>query len=338
MAEKEADAAMSCLVVGDANADLAASVEFFPHEGDDTGISALGFQSGGTAANVAVALARLGQTSRLLARVGEDPAADVALRAAKHAGVDLSFVQRDPALATGLCFAVISPGGERTFFSYRGANVALELPELPEFDHVFRDVAFLHVSGHALLEGAQRQTALALIAEANGRGVPVSLDLCLPLIRLRASELMALAPRLFIIFANTQELSLLGASIGLSGNSITMIDETLSALLGAGAPLVVAKLGAAGSRMACADGRIDIAPMPVTAVDTTGAGDGFVAAFLFTTLRGGSAEVAARMGNIVGALVASRSGAAEASPFGDEVRRVVAERDSNGQLEAIFSK
>ncbi len=326
---------MTCLVVGDANADLAASVEFFPHEGDDTGISALGFQSGGTAANVAVALARLGQTSRLLARVGEDPAADVALRAAKHAGVDLSFVQRDPVLATGLCFAVISPGGERTFFSYRGANVALGLPE---FDLIFRNVAFLHVSGHALLEGAQRQTALALIAEANKRAVPVSLDLCLPLIRMRASELLDLAPRLSIICANTQELSLLGASIGLSGNGITVIDETLSALLGAGAPLVVAKLGAAGSRVAYGDRRIDIPPMPVTAVDTTGAGDGFVAAFLFTTLRGGSAEVAARMGNIVGALVASRSGAAEASPFGDEVRRMVAKIDSTGQLETIFSK
>jgi sugar/nucleoside kinase (ribokinase family) len=119
---------MVCLVVGDTNADLCASLECFPFEGDDTAITALGFHSGGTAANVAVAYARLGGSARLLSRVGNDSAVEVALRAAVESGVDLAFLQRDATLATGLCLAAISPNSERTFFSYRGANVALELP------------------------------------------------------------------------------------------------------------------------------------------------------------------------------------------------------------------
>src|SRR5262245_19678257 len=115
---------MTILVVGDANADLSATVDRFPHEGDDAVVAALSWGSGGSAANVAAALALLGAAARLLTRVGRDPAAEVALRVARDAGVDLGAVQRDPTLATGLCFAAISPRGERTFFSFRGANMA----------------------------------------------------------------------------------------------------------------------------------------------------------------------------------------------------------------------
>src|SRR5437867_7076381 len=109
---------MTILIVGDANADLSATTSRFPCEGDDLPIAALEWGSGGSAANVAAALALLGAPVRLLARVGHDPAAEVALRVARAVGVNLNLVQRDDALATGLCFAVISPGGERTFFSY----------------------------------------------------------------------------------------------------------------------------------------------------------------------------------------------------------------------------
>ena len=118
---------MTILIVGDANADLIAALSGYPHEGDDAVVGALGWGSGGSAANVAAALALLGAPARLLTRVGPDPAAAIALRAARDAGADLGAVQSDATLATGLCFAAISPGGERTFFSFRGANVSFAL-------------------------------------------------------------------------------------------------------------------------------------------------------------------------------------------------------------------
>jgi len=323
---------MVCLLVGDTNADLCATLECFPFEGDDTAITALGFFSGGTAANVAVAYARLGGCARLLSRVGNDSAMKVALHAAMEAGVDLTFLQHDANLATGLCLAAISPNGERTFFSYRGANVNLELPNI---DHVFQDVRFLHLSGHALLDGDQRTTALVLLDEAHRRGITTSIDLCLPLLRKRPLEIMSLAPRLSTIFANARELGLLGTSLGFTGNDTELVNATLSALTDAGAPIVVAKLGAAGSRIARGSSRIDVSPYPVHAIDTTGAGDGFVAAFLFVVLRGGCAETAAHVGNVVGALVASRSGAADASPTRDEVFAALAALGASKALDVF---
>ncbi|HRI64164.1 MAG TPA: carbohydrate kinase family protein [Polyangium sp.] len=323
---------MVCLVVGDANADLLGSLEFFPTEGDDAPMTALGFSSGGTAANVAVAHARLGGSARLLTRVGDDPAAEVALRAARHAGVELTFLQHDPRIATGLCFAAISPNGERTFFSHRGANVELELPSMNE---VFRDAQWLHVSGHALLEGKQRQTTMALLAEARRRGISTSVDLCLPLLRKHPRDVIPRVNDEMVVFANDQELRFLGTSLGCSADANDADEAAISALMKAGARLVVAKRGASGSSVAQGSSRIDIAPFPVKAIDTTGAGDGFVAAFLYVLQRGGAPNVAGRIANISGALIASRRGAAEASPTRNEVYAALATCGDTETLDAF---
>lgn len=326
---------MVCLMVGDANADLSASLECFPHEGDDVAIQDLGFYSGGTAANVAVAFARLGGLSRLVTRVGKDPAADVALHAARSSSVDLDFIQIDPERATGLCLAAISPSGERTFFSYRGANVGLESPD---FDLVFHDAHWLHLSGHALLEGTQRQTALVLLEEANRRQIPTSIDLCLPLLRKWPRDLRTLAPHLQIVFANSQELLQFGASMGLSESDTSLVEQTLAIMLDIGIPLVVAKLGASGSRIAQPNIRQNILPMAVTTKDTTGAGDGFVAAFLYALQRGAKPEIAAEIGNVVGALIAARNGAADACPGREQVIAALAARGSTKALDVFANQ
>jgi sugar/nucleoside kinase (ribokinase family) len=292
---------MVFLACGDANADLGASLRRFPHEGDDCPMESLVWSSGGSAANVATALGKLGASARFLTRVGTDPAGEVALREAAAAGVDLALVQRDEALATGLCFAAVSPGGERTFFSHRGANVALARPPLEE---AFRDVGWLHLGGHALLEGAQRETALALVAEANRRGVPVSLDLCLPVLRAAPGTVAELLPRLAVLFANEQE----------------------TAVLASTPDALVEKRGAAGAVVRGSAGRVTVPAFAVEARDTTACGDAFVAGFLLAITRGASLELAAQLGNALGALTATRPGAAASLPSRAEVRAFLAER------------
>src|SRR4051794_34638646 len=198
---------MTILVLGDANADLSAALPRFPAEGDDSQVTALGWGSGGGATNVAAALALLGAPARLLARVGSDPAAQIALRVAHAAGADLTAVQVDDALATGLCFAAVSPGGERTFFSYRGANVSFEFG--PAQASQLDGARWLHISGYALLEGRQRAATLALIDAADARDIPISLDVCLPQLRAWRDQTIALLPRLRILFTNAPELAVL---------------------------------------------------------------------------------------------------------------------------------
>ena len=306
---------MTILVVGDANADLSAAVPRFPAEGDDRPIAALNWGSGGSGANVATALALLGTHPRLLARVGTDPASEVALRAASGASVDLGLIQRDETVATGLCFAAISTGGERTFFSYRGANVNLQPAAGPS---LLAEARWLHVSAHALLEGPQRATALALIEDAGRRGVPVSLDLCLPLLRDRRAEVLDLLPRLRILFANEQEFATL-----LPGLSI---DAALEQLSGTGPALIALKRGACGCEIAAAGRRWSLPAFAVAAIDSNGCGDAFGAGFIHAHTQGASPEDSATLGNALGALTATRAGSADALPDRAELRAFLAER------------
>jgi ribokinase len=304
------------LIIGDANADLSAALDRFPREGDDSLVGALDWSSGGSAANVAVGLALLEAPVRLLARVGRDPAADIALWAARAAGVELDIVQRDEVLATGLCFVGISPGGERTLFSYRGANVGLQL--LPEVADAIERAGWLHIAGHALLEGRQRETTLALIDQAHRRGIPLSLDLCLPLLRAWGHDLLDLLPRLAILFANELELAALFPGLA--------PDAALTQAVAGAVGLVALKLGPRGC-LVVGPALWHAAPaFPITAVDTNGCGDAFVAGFLHARLRGDAPDACALQANAMGALTATRVGAATALPDQNDLRAFLAEQ------------
>ena len=288
---------MNVLVIGDANADLSAPLRAFPREGDDAALLGLAWGSGGAGVNVATALALLGGAHpRLLARVGLDPSAELALAAAGRAGVDLSFVQRDPALATGLCFAAVSPGGERTFFSYRGANAALSLPDPDALGALFDGIGHLHVCGHALLEGAQRATTLALIDEAARRALPISLDLCLPLCRTAAELVLGLAPKLALLTGNEAEIALFAPASPDDVDDETQLHAAITALEQTGIPRIIVKLGALGASVIEQGTRKRVPAFDVEAIDTTAAGDAHVAAVLVSLGNGGALDDAVIVG------------------------------------------
>ena len=299
---------MTILVVGDANADISATLSRFPSEGDDSSINLLQWSSGGSAANVATALALLGHQVRLIARVGTDPAAEIALRAAHTAGVDCTFVQHDQDQATGQCFVAISPNGERTFLSFRGANtklVSIDESTLPN------GWQWLHIAGHALLEGQQRNTTWQLIEHAQQRKIPISLDLCLPLIHGHSNDIHTLIPHLHILFANKPELFTLFPNL-----SEEMTPTFFSAINNPSINhlLVALKLGADGCYIMSSQLQLVLPAITVQAVDTTGCGDAFVAGFLDRYLNNSSWNDCAIYANALGTLTAMCYGSGEALP------------------------
>jgi ribokinase len=327
---------MTILVLGDANADLSAAIRRFPAEGDDSEITALGWGSGGGAANVAAALALLGARARLLARVGSDPAAAIALRVARAAGVDLTAVQVDSDLATGLCFAAVSPDGERTFFSYRGANVGFDFT--PEHAEQLDDARWLHISGYALLEGRQRAATLALLGAAHERDIPISLDLCLPQLRAWRDEALALLPRLSILFANQPELAALTAARPEIEPANDPSSLAVEPLLRQGVATVAIKLGTRGCLVANISDYHYAPAFEVRAIDTNGCGDAFVAGFLFAQLHGAALDQCARLGNALGALKATRLGAAEALPDRAALHAFVRNYHNDLAIESLFTE
>ncbi|MBX0330673.1 carbohydrate kinase family protein [Oscillochloris sp. ZM17-4] len=291
-------------VLGDINVDLSFALSSFPREGDDTQATALHWGSGGSGLNIAVALANLGARAHLIGRVGGDPAAAVALRVAQRAGVDLSSLQTDPEVSTGLCGVMVSPGGQRSFLSFRGANVRCDPAAISR--STLAGCGLLIIGGHALLDDSQRAAALRAIDLAVAAGIPCALDLCLPAIRSARRIIAGLIPKLWLLTLNEDELRAL-----LPGQSI---QQASSALIGAGLQAVAIKRGAQGCSVAYERTRIDVLPPAVSVVDTNGCGDAFTAGFAWALLNGGDLSDCAALGNMMGALTATRHGAADAIP------------------------
>lgn len=297
------------VVLGDINADMTLMLPTYPAEGDDSTVQAIHWGSGGAALNVATTFAILGGRVRLLGRIGSDPAASVALRAAHVAGVDVSLVQQDAHIATGLCSAVVSASGQRTFFSFRGANVFFDPTAITP--DVLDGVDLLYVNAHALLEGPQQTAALQAINIAVTQHIPIALDLGAPPARHCRAVILELLPHLWLLCMNEHELHLL-----LPDQRDSLAFEALQEC---GAAYVALKRGAQGCLLMSNDQRFTSLPPPVAVVDTNGCGDAFAAGCAWALLHHTHLYECAALANWLGALTATRCGSADALPTRTEL-------------------
>lgn len=297
------------LVLGDINLDQTIVVPAYPPEGHDVSAQALTWGSGGAGLNAATMFARLGGRVRLLGRVGNDPIAQIALSVACEADVDISALQQDKSIATGVCSAVVSPSGQRTFFSFRGANVLFD-PETIDAA-LFADVDVLYLSAYALLEGPQRIAALRAIELAVRCSVPVILDLGIAPAQQCRETILNVLPNIYLLTLNEDELHLL-----IPGQPDSAV---LDMLLSGGAKQVALKRGARGCLVANRDCRLEVLPPSVTVVDTNGCGDAFSTGLAWAFLHRAPVAVCATFGNVLGSLTATRLGSAAALPTRNEI-------------------
>jgi ribokinase len=300
------------VVLGDVNVDVIAHFAGFPTPGRDAFATSTELHCGGSAANVAMALARLGIETLLVARVGADPWARTAIDSLAAAGVELSALQHDPRAMTGLMYVIVLPDGERTILAHRGANVLTNPKRLPM--QALRAARVLHLSGYALLAEPQRSAMLLALKLARREGATVALD---PGMSGHAAvKLMGdLLPKTDILFPNLAE------ARRLTGRSVA--EDCARALLDAGVGMVALKLGEAGCLVCCKDRCHRIPGFAIEVRDTTGAGDGFDAGFIAGLLRGLDLVGAALLGNAMGAVIAASVGADPVSLTADTVVEVL---------------
>jgi sugar/nucleoside kinase (ribokinase family) len=260
------------LVVGDVMVDLVVRLEGPVAVGSDRR-ARIAERPGGSAANQAVWLAHFGVKVDFVARVG---AADRRRETARfrRAGVD-AHLAGDSARQMGRLIALVDPSGERSFLTDRGTNDALEAGDVD--DPLIAGADLIHLSGYSFFASSPRAAARDVMRRAQSKPVGVDPASAEFLREVGAANFLAWTRGAAMLFPNGEEAAVLAGTEDL---------ELQGARLSAHYPLVVIKRGAAGCEAWQGEKRWRVAAPPAKALDSTGAGDAFVAGFLAARLQG----------------------------------------------------
>ncbi|MDQ0615638.1 ribokinase [Microbacterium sp. W4I4] len=308
------DRRFEVLLLGDLNIDLHLDIPAYPEPGGDGVASRQRMGFGGSAANTAVMLARLGVRAAMLACVGDDEWGAQAIHGLTAVGVDTRLVQRSSTEPTSLNVITVTPDGERTMFAYRGASAELKSADVPPD---LCGASHVHISGYALLADPQRAAAEAAAASAHRAGRTVSLDVPVDPVAAVPDVLRAFLANVDVVAIGTKE------ARQLTGEATD--EQAAAAIAGYGPSTVALTSGASGSLLLTVDGFVR-APVPeVRAIDTTGAGDSFSAGLIFGFLRGfEEPSWTAAMANACGAAAVGVPGAGAGLPSLDGILTAVA--------------
>ncbi|MFD4709410.1 ribokinase [Streptomyces sp. NPDC058430] len=290
------------LVVGSANADLVTVVERRPGAGETVLGSDLAVHPGGKGANQAVAAARLGARTALLARVGDDGHGRLLLDSMRSAGVDPVGVLVGGA-PTGVALITVDPSGDNSIVVAPGANARLTPQDVKAAGALFQA---------SQVVSAQLEIPLDTVAEVVRAMAPGSRFVLNPSppAPLPAEVLAACDP----LIVNEHEARVV-LGVDVTGGP----EDWATALLALGPRSVVITLGAEGALVADGTGAHRVPSVEVTAVDTTGAGDAFTAALAWRLGAGESLGDAAAFAAPVGAAAVTKEGAQASYPTTAEV-------------------
>ena len=247
---------------------------------------------GGCAANSAIAMARLGLTTGSMGKVGNDAFGTFVIATLEDAGVNASGVVVDDEASTSFTFVAVGSDGQRRFFHTMGANATLAEADVDMA--IVEQARILHVAGTMVMPTFDGEQTAHVLEKARAAGVTTCMD---TVFNDRIADYMPAVgpclPHLDMFLPSIEEAE------RVAGTSDPK--AIVRRLHEGGCGIVVVKLGERGSYVF---GRGEEAYVPayrVKAIDTSGAGDCWVAGFLTGQLRGWTLVESARFGNAVAA-------------------------------------
>mgnify|MGYP000381808207 CR=1 FL=1 len=283
--------------------------------------------AGGAPANVSAGLGKLGASVGFIGKVGNDPFGIFLKNTLLECNVDVSHILVSNQYRTTLAFVSLTEEGERDFVFFRnpGADMMLSPEEIDE--EYIKGAKIFHFGSISLINEPYRSATLHALKIAKENALLVSYD-----------------PNLRLSLWENEEKAKNGISLGLGFADIVKlseeevhfltgkdIEEGCEELLETGKKMVVITLGEKGCYYCTEKGRGYVEGFKVKVVDTTGAGDGFVAGMLYKILECGEdflrrGEEIFRFANAVGALTCEKRGAIRGLPTLRRVRRFLKKR------------
>lgn len=284
------------VVIGDVFADMTAEIEGFPERGGRTYGSTFVRHEGGTAGNIAAGLAVLGIPTTILAGIGEDEAGDYLIDGMKKAGVNTEYLNRKQGLNSGTTAIFTDSQGERNIYVLvRGsAYEKIEPEDIERLEEISPDI----ICFTGVIIGAHPAEDSAIEAARRWKGraeLYFDPNLCYPADQVPSQ-----------ITASTRLLADLC--------DVVLTGETEQKVLGLSpdkGQTYVVKCGGKGSKLLDENGEI-IYSIPAThhrPVDTTGAGDTFMAAFVAARIYGKDMQESMKYASAAAGISVTKKGA-----------------------------
>lgn len=274
----------------------------------------------GAETNVVVCARRLGVSSGLITRVGDDEFGKCIINWVRGEGVDVSQVVVDPEAPTGIYFVQRGfpiPGKSRMFY-YRKGSAGSRLSPSDVNPEYVSSAKIIHLTG---ITPALSETARAAVEKAIdiavSSDVKISFDTNIRPVLWKSSEdavktLTPMIKKATFLFTDTNDASLL---LGMSD-----LDEAAKALFSFGVEVVVFKMGEKGAVAVTKKEKAHAEALPVQVEDPIGAGDAFAGTFIASWLKNLPLTECLRRASIAGSLVVTVRGDQECLPSEEDLR------------------
>lgn len=251
--------------------------------------------TGGGATNVGVGLRRLGQSVRVITRIGDDDLSELIMDKLKNENVGTELVQRGKG-KTGMSAVLVAPDGGRSIVTYRGESGEIDGKEIDWKELEKAD--WLQISSL----GGQTDLLEDLVVFAYERHIGVGLNPGKRELE-EGERIKKLLPKINFFNLNRMEAGILWG--------VEFEDEKAmaDAFVKAKSPLTVITDGKRGASIVSNEKWLKIDAFSSKSVDDTGAGDGFVSGMVGGMLQGRKTEEALKMGLADGGSVVTKLGA-----------------------------
>ena len=291
---------------------------------------------GGSPANIAVGMARLGKKVGFIARVSDDQFGDYVTHYFQKEGIDTSHMSRcRNGENLGLTFTEIMSPTESRILMYRDgvADLMLE-PEDVDEEYIKRTKALL-ISGTALAASPSREAALKALMLAKKNGVAVIFDIDYRAYTWKSMDEISIyysivAKESDLILGSREEFDLTERIMGVCGDD----SDSAKRWQAYGCKIVVIKHGKEGSTAYACDGsHYAVKPFPTSALKGFGGGDGYASSFIRALLDGCSVSKALEYGSASASMLISAHSCSAAMPTLSEVEEFIREeKEKYGEM------
>ena len=265
---------------------------------------------GGSPANIAVGMARLGNRVGFLGRVSDDQFGTFVTDFFKNEGIDTSHIFRcEHGENLGLTFTEMLSPTESSILMYREGVADLQLCTDDVDEEYVKSSSCLLISGTALCTSPTREASFKALTYALKNTIPVVFDADYRAYTWKNDDEIAVytslvAEKADIILGSREEFDRMERLLGLGGTDEASADYWL----GKRASICIIKHGKAGSSAYSREGNYLVKPFPVDALKGFGGGDGYASSFLHALMAGESLPDALEKGSASAAmLVASHA-------------------------------